>query len=347
MRRSDDREELLPMTLRTVARDVVVSGLELVPLEVWQWLRDGQFKQGKVRAPLGRLAMRVARHRSIGARDASFQIPDEPGVRMTNDGSFIARQVFWLGRQGHEGPEAQYWQAFCSHATSILELGANIGFFTLHGARVAPHAKYVAVEANPVSMRSIAANLALNGIEHVTLVQRAVVGERTSDFVELHLPDLERSASATGAYIGGGEGIDRPASRSVRVEAIEARELFAGVDLVRLDIEGQEHDVLASVLETIRASEPLMFVEVRRRTPKLRALLHDLATNSGWSVHALAPDGCHRVEAAELPTIVLQEAFGTRDVALVPPSRAEAFARGMDELATRNARRAASVAADR
>jgi hypothetical protein len=65
-----------------------------------------------------------------------------------------------------------------------------------------------------------------------------------------------------------------------------------------------------------------MFVEVRRRTPRLRAILHDLATRSGWTVYALAPDGCHAVEPAQLATIVLQETFRTRDVLLVPPSRA-------------------------
>lgn len=313
------------MTLRTIARDVVVSGLELVPLEVCRWLRDGQFRPGPVRAPLGRLAMRVVRHRSVDTRVESFSIPDEPEVRLANDGSFIARQVFWLGSRGHEASEARWWQSFCSRASSILELGANVGFFTVHGARSAPHAKYVAVEANPVSLRSIERNLALNGIEHVTLVQRAVVGDDAPAFVELHLPDLERSTSATGAYVGGGEGIDRPASRSVRVETIAARELFAGVDLVRLDIEGQEHAVLGSVLDTLSANEPLVLVEVRRRTPKLRELLGRLATHSGWRVHALAPEGCPAIEPHELATIVLQERFGTRDVVLVPPSKLELF----------------------
>jgi len=303
-----------------------VTGLEAVPVELWKWLRDGQFGDGKLRAPLGRAAMRVVRHRSIDARAASFEIQDEPGLRMSNDGSFIARQVFWLGSRGHEAAQAQLWAALCSRSNSILELGANIGFFTLHGARAAPQAKYVAVEANPVSTRSIEQNLALNGIGHVTVVQRAVVGTRTSEFVELHLPDAEREASATGAYIGGGEGIDRPARNCVRVGVVEAPELFEGADLVRLDIEGQEHPVLQSVLELVRASEPLILVEVRRRTPRLRALIADLATRSGWQVHALAPDGCHPVAAEQLATIVLQETYSTRDVALVPPSRAVLFA---------------------
>ncbi len=324
------------MTLRTVARDVVVAGLEVVPLELWTWLRDGQFGDGKIRRPLGRLAMRMARHRSIDGRQAAFQIPDEPGLRMANDGSFIARQVFWLGSKGHEAGEAQYWEAFCRRATSILELGANIGFFTLHGARVAPGAKYVAVEANPVSMQSIELNLALNGITHVTLVQRAVVGERTADFVELYLPDLEREPNPTGAYIAGGEGIDRPARVSVRVGVVEAPALFEGADLVRIDIEGQEHNVLGSALTGIRAGQPLILVEVRRRTPMLRAILVDLATHSGWTVHAIAPDGCHRIETEDLATVVLQEAYKTRDVVLVPPARAELFAQVACEVAERN-----------
>jgi len=311
--------QALMMPLRATARDLVVKGLEAVPQSLFTYLRDADSGAAPVAAGIGRWAMRLVRHRPVDVDCASFPIVDEPNVRMINDGSFIARQVFWLGREGYEGAEVAYWEACCRRSSSILELGANIGFFTLHGALAAPDAKYVAVEPHPDSMHSVERNLALNSIRHVTLVERAVVGEKTTEFVELHLPDEEQGPSPTGAYVGGGESISRPSATSLRVGAVEASALFQGVDLVKIDIEGYEHIVLDAVKKMIVESEPAIFVEMRRNTHELRSLILDLASRCNWTVHALGPDALHEIEPDDIAGIVLQDSYDTRDVVLLPP----------------------------
>jgi hypothetical protein len=57
---------------------------------------------------------------------------------------------------------------------SWLDFGANTGFFTLSLARQFPHARFVAVEANPNHARFIARVAQYFGMSNVEVIQRAV-----------------------------------------------------------------------------------------------------------------------------------------------------------------------------
>src|SRR5215212_6643397 len=81
-----------------------------------------------------------------------------------------------------------WWRHCCTRASAVLELGANVGYFTVQGATAAPGARYVAVEPHPVSAGVCRANLALNGIGSVELLEAAAVPGAGPSAVELQVP---------------------------------------------------------------------------------------------------------------------------------------------------------------
>src|SRR3712207_7346831 len=45
-----------------------------------------------------------------------------------------------------------WWRKLCRASERVLELGANVGYFSVQGALAAPQARYTAVEPHPFSV---------------------------------------------------------------------------------------------------------------------------------------------------------------------------------------------------
>jgi protein-L-isoaspartate O-methyltransferase len=83
-----------------------------------------------------------------------------------------------LASGGYEAHEAQAAAMRLKPRHRVLELGAGIGYIASVCARVVGPENVTTVEANPVMLPVIRANLARNGFGAVTLLHGAVGGMR-------------------------------------------------------------------------------------------------------------------------------------------------------------------------
>lgn len=315
----------LPLSerVRLQVRIALSRGLMVLPVSAMVATRDRYTRSsGARRKALGRL-VGVLRHRPLEPL-TDFALPDNPEIRLAVVRSRLAQLLFWYGERGYEGAETACWQRLCGQATRILEVGANIGYYTVQGAHAAPETPYTAVEANPDTAAIVARNIELNGLKNVSLVHAAVVGDDAPATMELRLPDVEKAVVPTGAYLSeGGEGIkDRPASRTVVVDTVPMSTLIDGVDLLKLDIEGYEANVLESVWPQLLANRPVILVEVLKDVPRLRQVIRDLHAEK-YEVRAVGEHGLHPVTSAEIDSPEPLPRYGSRDVVLIPAERAD------------------------
>lgn len=152
----------------------------------------------------------------------------------------LMREACLTGR--YEPQETALLQHFVRPGMTVVDVGANRGYFTLMaGHLVGAGGRVLAVEADPRACRLIRANLERNGLTHVVLVEGAVA---EGDAV-LVFGDYD-----PGVNDGGNCGLAPSttiAAAGPRRE-IRARALYdvldeAGlerVDLVKMDIEGGE-----------------------------------------------------------------------------------------------------------
>ena len=169
-------ERLSPrVRARLGIRDAVAAVLAHVPLEWLEWARrSAAVPSGTTRTRALTALLEVLRHRPLKELE-TISMVDEPGVVFHNTGAIMLKRIYWFGSRGHEGDEVRIWQAFCRRANAILEIGANIGVYTVMGRQAAGPRRYTAVEPHPASARALRANLELNGIDDVQVVEAAVV----------------------------------------------------------------------------------------------------------------------------------------------------------------------------
>jgi FkbM family methyltransferase len=274
------------------------------------------------RSPAGRAhgaLLHLLRRGGIPAGVAAFTLGDNRELRFVSAESLVLQQLYWLGERGWEPQLLPWWRRFCRRSRAVLELGANVGYFTVQGATAAPHARYVAVEPHPVSARVCRANLDLNRVGSVELVAAAAVAGGGRRAVELQVA-WDQLAAPTVAFVGADSELPRRMRRrvtqTVSVPAVDVRSLLPGVELLKLDVEGQEHALLAASREHLRARRPTVFVEVLPGTSRLRRLLADLCRDDGYRCYAPRADRLVRLGTAELLGVPLLDRYGCQDVIL-------------------------------
>src|SRR6478672_3281286 len=60
---------------------------------------------------------------------------DRPDISFEATDSMVLDDVYWFGVQGYEGVLADIWIRLCADARSVLEIGANIGFYSVIGGK--------------------------------------------------------------------------------------------------------------------------------------------------------------------------------------------------------------------
>jgi FkbM family methyltransferase len=175
------------------------------------------------------------------------------------------------------------------------------------------------VEPHPLSAAVCRSHLALNGVSSVAVVEAAAVPGTDLSAVRLHVP-ADQQATPTVAFLFPRNELPPDMARDVvdvvDVPAIDVRSLVEGVDLIKLDVEGQEHALLAAAREHLRDRRPTLFVEVLPGTERLRALLADLCATDGYRCYALTRRGPVELAPERLRTVRLMDEFGCQDVVL-------------------------------
>jgi FkbM family methyltransferase len=309
----------VPLRARAGVRSVARAVVGRLPVPVADAVRRplprGAASSGRIR----RVMLRTLREGGIPGSVSTFRLIDNPDLTFVAADSLVLAQLYWYGEQGWEPELLPWWRRFCRDSGSVLELGANVGYFTVQAARAAPGTRHVAVEPHPFSVQICRANLALNQVSSVELLGAAAVADPRVSSVRLLVPD-DQLATPTVAFLPSDTELPADMARNVTaafdVPSIDVRALLDGADLVKLDVEGQEHALLAAGLDLLRARRPTVFVEVLPGTVRLRALLAELCLRDGYRCYAPTRERLVEVEPARLATIQLKEEYGGQDVIL-------------------------------
>ena len=153
-----------------------------------------------------------------------------------------------------------------------LDVGANLGYFAAAmAARVGATGKVFAFEPVPTTLEQLHLTKVANGLDHLTIFPVAV-GE-TDATVELRFePGVAGNASAFQRFHAGDTRVARVPVRSL--DSLSEAGLLPDARLIKIDVEGNELNVLLGATAYLRRAQPILVFEYNAET----------AASAGWTL---------------------------------------------------------------
>lgn len=173
--------------------------------------------------------------------------------------------AFWKGIfAGREGAELRVWHALAQHATQVYDIGANTGIYSIV-AGTNQVAEVAAFEPVPVVHAMLVANVARNGMAHIT-PQSSVVSDTVGD-VTLYVPKSGwvDVASIDQQFAEGhrrDEAMATVTCPSVTLDSVATERDQTGLTLIKIDVEGAEAAVLRGMSEVLSAPTTVILIEL-------------------------------------------------------------------------------------
>jgi FkbM family methyltransferase len=206
------------------------------------------------------------------------------GLTSTRPGAAVFVFLYNLYKEVFEGREVARLCGLVEPGTVVIDVGANIGFFTVRLARrVGDLGKVIAFEPESCNFLRLRAAVARAGLtKRVELVQ-AAVAEATGQVTLVLNPDNPADHRL-------GEGGVPVIARCLDDEL--SRRGWPPVSLVKIDVQGAESRVLAGAGEMLDRLRPALFLEVDIATSGdegrgIVSLLHSLQAR-GYAGYRLA-----------------------------------------------------------
>lgn len=184
-----------------------------------------------------------------------------PGVELVRKNSFgrIIVSYDWIGQNiyldNYDKEEIQVYEKILEKDHVVLDVGANIGYYTLLFASLVRGGKVVSFEPSSRERRLLQKNVDLNRMENVTVVGLGLGA--TAATGELHINNSNFGRNSIGMVQSG------PSER-IEIETIDnyiRQNSLTRFDLIKLDVEGYEIEVLKGASESIQKFRPLVSFE--------------------------------------------------------------------------------------
>jgi FkbM family methyltransferase len=171
-------------------------------------------------------------------------------TRVSNDDPISYQLLF--NRNGMEMYETKLFKNLVTKGMTVVDVGANIGYYTLLAAKlVGDKGRVIAFEPEPQNYALLVRNIKLNSYRNVVPVKKAV--SRKTGTADLF---INKQAGAHGFFPDRDDNIG-----VTRVETVSLDQYFKGrenpIDIIKIDVEGAELAVLQGMPNIIRNNDNL------------------------------------------------------------------------------------------
>jgi|GEM_PF-3405173 len=214
------------------------------------------------------------------------QILGDARLAVKGYGTFDCRErmddLFHILPQAQPGVRATI-EKYLKPGMTFVDAGANIGFFTIVGAKLAgADGHVICVEMIPETAAILRRHIDINQLTNVTVVEKAL-SDHAGGQVTAHLPvDHVGQASLIGESVSG------ITTREITVPTTTLDEItadFDTIDLMKIDLEGAESLALAGA-QTMLGKVKRVIFEARPDDPGVDATVAALKA-AGFSIRPI------------------------------------------------------------
>jgi FkbM family methyltransferase len=232
----------------------------------------------------------------------------------------LADHVISLGilRDGYEQEALQFAMRLVRTGQTVIDVGAHVGFFTIHLAPlVGPAGRVYAFEPLARNADLLDASIRESRFDDRVVLQRAAVSDKSGAAT---LRYAEETLNTGGAFLSERAPPGLEALRAVQVPTVRLDDLDLSrpVRLMKVDVEGAEPAVFAGARDLIAADRPVIISEVH---PEQLRLVSQVTPGQLFEQLAALGLRPHRIKAEGLgPPIAAEQVRGVITVAFADGS---------------------------
>jgi len=240
----------------------------------------------------------------LGQKVISHFFSDERTIQKTkwgfsmhlNLGDRLQRRI--LIRRDHEPETEIVLNRFFKKADCFIDIGANIGYYSLLAKATNSKIAFRAFELLPVNMEQLKKSAALNHFSDIEFIEKCL-GAHPGN-TEFLVPPADECGWGRMAYknLFDGEKIQR------QITTLDQNEsLFKAKTVIKMDVEGFERDVLMGGSNAIQKWKPVLCIEMNEPCFKDLGFTSQDVFNDlkgwGYQIYAIKDNG--NLEAIETP----------------------------------------------
>lgn len=201
---------------------------------------------------------------------ASIEITDDSVVMTSRDrgvkmicplGDHRVAPIETLNFKDYEAVDSAMIMRLVSPNDCVVDIGANMGWYSINIAKNYPSCKIYAFEPIPKTYRYLEKNIALNDTENIVALNFGLSNDR-KDVTFYFYP--EGSGNASAANLSERDDAEMVRCHVERFDDFKiAHDLR--VDFIKCDIEGAELFAFQGCIETLRQDKPVVFTEMLRK----------------------------------------------------------------------------------
>jgi len=155
-----------------------------------------------------------------------------------------------------------FLQENLSDGNVFIDVGANIGYFTLIAAKcVGPGGMVLAIEPGPATANVLRQNLLRSRLTNVVVEEVACSDSDAPERLILHIPTGHNVARASLSERNAGPGVTAEVV-STTVDQLVEKHNLRRVDLIKVDVEGAEFGVFRGMNQTLARFRPSIVTEL-------------------------------------------------------------------------------------
>lgn len=166
----------------------------------------------------------------------------------------------------YEKFEAYLLHTLSKKITSFVDVGANVGFYTISVAKINQKCTVYSFEPNLNVFRRLKENISINYSGAKINLFNTGLGVRVNFNEEFFVPKFTGTGGGSLKNLHPEEG--EPEKISIQLTTLDIALKSRQTDLIKIDVEGNEFDVIAGAMKTILKSRPIIFIELLRKWMK-------------------------------------------------------------------------------
>lgn len=186
-----------------------------------------------------------------------------------NPTSYLSRLLFWGGEKGFEYKTVRIYKQLAKDASVIFDIGSNIGYYSLVGARMNPEVKIFAFEPMPAAYKYLNLNIENNHFKNIKAEKKALSNAKgKTKFYAVK----SRKFSDLADHLNGDGTINSDNNLSSFGEEFEVftetldnyvkDNQIKRIDIIKIDTEASEHLVFEGGINVLKNLRPIIFCEV-------------------------------------------------------------------------------------